>query len=99
MQPHCPKPTDTGRLCVRRINHSGPCTPAPTIPELLDFEAQNLPPARKGTAIEEQLGLPPARYYQLLNRAIDTQEALEHDPTLTYRLQARRQAASRNRTT
>lgn len=40
----------------------------------------------KEEAIRTELGLSPARYYQLLGRLIDTVEALEHDPMLVKRL-------------
>ena len=99
MQPYCGKPNDMGYRCVRRINHQGLCTPTPTVSTLLDFEARNLGPTEKILSIENDLGLPVARYYQLLNRAIDTQAALEHDAALTYRLQARRETGLRNRNT
>jgi len=40
----------------------------------------------KEEAIRTQLGMSPARYYQLLGRLIDTEQALEHDPLLVRRL-------------
>lgn len=40
----------------------------------------------KEEAIRAKLGMSPARYYQLLGRLIDTQQALEHDPLLVRRL-------------
>lgn len=40
----------------------------------------------KEEAIRAELGLTPARYYQLLGRLIDTAAALEHDPMLMGRL-------------
>lgn len=49
----------------------------------------------KDQAIGEQLEMSAVAYYQTLNRLIDTQEALAHDPTLVKRL--RRQRDSRQR--
>ncbi|MFT4219826.1 MAG: DUF3263 domain-containing protein [Microbacterium sp.] len=46
----------------------------------------------KEEAIRADLGLSPARYYQLLGRLIDTVEALEHDPMLVKRLRRVRDA-------
>ncbi len=55
----------------------------------------------KVRAARERLGLSPARYHQLLNRAIDLPEALAHDPMLVSRLrrirETRRQARSARR--
>lgn len=68
---------------------------------LLDFEATW---PRHSSAKEEMiridLKITPARYYQLLARAIDTREALEYDPMLTHRLRRirdQRQRALRSR--
>lgn len=61
--------------------------PSPGVPALLDFEArQPWGSPAKEHAILVDLGMRPARYYQLLNAAIQTREALEHDPELTHRL-------------
>ncbi|MFD5213058.1 DUF3263 domain-containing protein [Microbacterium sp. NPDC058345] len=40
----------------------------------------------KEETIRAQLGMSPARYYQLLGRLIETQQALEFDPLLVRRL-------------
>lgn len=40
----------------------------------------------KEEAVRTQLGMSAARYYQLLGRLIDTEQALEHDPLLVRRL-------------
>jgi hypothetical protein len=40
----------------------------------------------KDRAVRERLGLSPARYHQLLDRAIDRPEALVYDPMLVRRL-------------
>ncbi|WOQ69072.1 DUF3263 domain-containing protein [Microbacterium limosum] len=54
---------------------------------ILDFEADwRRHAGAKEEAIRSQLGLTPARYYQLLGRLIDTAEALAHDPLLVGRL-------------
>lgn len=41
---------------------------------------------QKDAAIREELGISPARYYQLLNALIDSPAALAHDPLLIKRL-------------
>jgi len=54
---------------------------------ILDFEGEwRRHRGAKEEAIRTELGLSPARYYQLLGRLIDTVEALEHDPMLVKRL-------------
>lgn len=40
----------------------------------------------KEEAIRSELGLAPARYYQLLGRLVDSPDALAHDPLLVNRL-------------
>jgi hypothetical protein len=54
--------------------------------ELLDFEAEH-PGHQPGKedAIIRQLGIPPARYYQLLHRAARSAEGIAYDP-ITARL-------------
>lgn len=62
---------------------------------ILAFEAKwGAHTGHKEEAIRRELGVTPARYYQLLGRAIDTREALEADPILVHRLQDER---ARNR--
>ncbi len=51
----------------------------------------------KEEAIRADLGLSPARYYQLLGRLIDTAEAQEHDPMLVKRLRRLRAARQQAR--
>lgn len=51
----------------------------------------------KEEAIRAQLGLSPARYYQLLGRLIDTTEAQQHDPMLVKRLRRLRDERARAR--
>lgn len=63
---------------------------------LLDFEARwQQHGAVKEEAIRSDLALSPARYYQLLNRLIDTADALAHDPLLVHRLRRLRDARAR----
>jgi Protein of unknown function (DUF3263) len=44
----------------------------------------------KAAAIRDELGMTPTGYYQALNGAIDTPEALQSHPVLVNRLRARR---------
>lgn len=63
---------------------------APTDEELLAFEARHLKhTTRKETAIRDELGITPARFYQLLGRLIWLEDALRIDPMLTNRLRKR----------
>ncbi|QAY58746.1 DUF3263 domain-containing protein [Microbacterium protaetiae] len=65
---------------------------------LLDFEAAwQRHGGAKEEAIRAELGLTPARYYQLLGRLIDTEDALAHDPMLVKRLQRIRDDRERSR--
>jgi hypothetical protein len=58
-----------------------------TAAEMLAFEAQwGKHTSWKEEAIRARFQIPPARFYQLLGRAIETQEALELDPMLVHRL-------------
>lgn len=52
----------------------------------------------KEETIRAELGMSPARYYQLLGRLIDTEEALEHDPLLVRRLRRIRDSRAARRT-
>ena len=64
--------------------------------DILDFEREWWKYAgAKEQAIRERFDLSPTRYYQLLNRIIDDESALEFDPMLVKRL--RRMRASRQR--
>lgn len=59
----------------------------PTDAELLAFEAKHpRHRAAKEHAIRVDLGIPVARYYQLLGRLTWTEEALQIDPMTTNRL-------------
>lgn len=65
---------------------------------LLDFEAEWPRHAgAKEEAIRVDLGLSPARYYQLLGRLIDTTDAQQYDPMLAGRLRRLRDARLRAR--
>lgn len=60
---------------------------------LLAFEAEwRRHGGAKEEAIRAEFGIPPARYYQLLDRLIDTADALAHDPLLVRRLRRLRDA-------
>ena len=52
-------------------------------------------PGAKETAIRERFGMPPTRYYQVLNALVDRPDALASDPLLVRRL--RRVRAGRRR--
>jgi hypothetical protein len=64
----------------------------------MDFERESwklgLPKER---AIRERFGFSTARYYQLLNRALDLPEAVAYDPMLVRRLRRVREARRRKR--
>ena len=65
--------------------------------EMLTFERHWWRQAgAKETAIRDRFGVPPTRYYQVLNALVDKPEALAADPLLVRRL--RRLRASRQRT-
>lgn len=67
--------------------------------DLLAFEDRwGTHTGNKEEAIRRELDLAPARYYQLLNRAIDSREALEVDPQLVRRLQRTRDQRRSERT-
>jgi hypothetical protein len=54
---------------------------------LLAFEAEwRRHAGAKEEAIRAEFSMPPARYYQLLGRVIDSDAALRHDPLLVRRL-------------
>ncbi len=66
--------------------------------EILDFErGWWKSPGTKERAVRERFGLSPARYYQLLNRLVDSPEALAYDPMLVKRLRRLRVARRRQR--
>ena len=70
----------------------------PRLRDILDFErAWWKHPGPKERAVRERFGLSPARYHQLLNRAVDLPEALAYDPMLVRRLRRLREARRRKR--
>ena len=70
----------------------------PRLRDVLDFErAWWKHPGPKERAVRERFGLSPARYHQLLNRAVDLPEALAYDPMLIRRLRRLREARRRKR--
>lgn len=68
-----------------------PLPPAkPTLAQLLDVERDHpRHTGRKDEAIRRGLGITPARYYQLLHRAIQEPDAAAADPILVGRLRNR----------
>ncbi|MEP6477823.1 MAG: DUF3263 domain-containing protein [Rhodoglobus sp.] len=75
---------------------------APPLADVLDFEAQiHGLPGQKQERIRTLFGLSNTRYHQILNRYINTREALELNPMLVKRLitqRDRRTAARASRT-
>ncbi|MEX8058553.1 DUF3263 domain-containing protein [Microbacterium sp. 16-032] len=63
--------------------------------ELLDFEeAWPRWSGRKDEAIRARFGVTPARYFQMLHRVLDTEDALTERPMLVLRLRRLRDAAA-----
>lgn len=59
----------------------------PTVPDLLDFERRHEKhTSRKEVLILDELGIKPARYYQLLLRAAQSLEGWAEDPMLCDRI-------------
>lgn len=54
-------------------------------------------PGAKERDILDAIGIPPTRYYQLLNELIDTPAAAQFDPALVARLRRRRAARGKLR--
>lgn len=55
--------------------------------QTLDMEAQWwATPGRKEAAISDQFGMSAPRYYQLLNRLLESQAAVEYDAVTVHRL-------------
>jgi hypothetical protein len=66
--------------------------------EMLTFERQWWRKAgAKETAIRDRFGVPPTRYYQVLNALVDRPDALAADPLLVRRLRRLRRARARTR--
>mgnify|MGYP000962749104 CR=1 FL=1 len=67
---------------------------------LLDFEARHPGhPGNKQQAIETELGITAARFYQLLSRAIEEPEAERLDPVLVHGLRRLRDRADQRHRT
>jgi hypothetical protein len=65
---------------------------------ILDFEREWWKYAgAKEQAVRERFDVSPTRYYQLLNRVIDAEEAEAYDPMLVKRLRRLRAARQRQR--
>lgn len=65
---------------------------------ILDFEREWWKFAgAKEQAIKDRFDLSPTRYYQLLNRVVDDEDALAYDPMLVKRLRRMRAARQRQR--
>lgn len=59
---------------------------------ILDFERDwKQHPGAKEDAIRQTFGLSPARYYQVLGKLMDSEDALAYDPMLVNRLQRLRE--------
>jgi Protein of unknown function (DUF3263) len=66
--------------------------------QIIDFERESWKlSVPKQRAIRERFGFSPARYHQLLNRAVDLDAALTYDPMLVRRLRRVREARRRKR--
>jgi hypothetical protein len=66
--------------------------------DMLTFERQWWRrPGAKETAIRDQFGVTPTRYYQVLNALVDRSDALAADPLLVRRLRRLRSARQRQR--
>jgi hypothetical protein len=66
--------------------------------EMLTFERQWWRrPGAKETAIRDQFGVTPTRYYQVLNALVDRSDALAADPLLIRRLRRLRSSRQRQR--
>lgn len=72
--------------------------PAPDMVTLLDFEEANPGTGgAKAALIRTTFHLNETRYYQALLQAINTPEALEHNPMLVHRLRDRRDRRNQER--
>jgi hypothetical protein len=83
----CAESVQVGPLELTRREH-----------EMLTFERQWWRQAgAKETAIRDRFGMPPTRYYQVLNALVDRPDALAADPLLVRRLRRVRTARQRTR--
>ena len=66
--------------------------------DILDFERTWWrSTGTKASAVRTRFGISATRYYQVLNRLLDQQEALEYDPMLVRRLRRLRERRRRER--
>ena len=99
--------TDAPPPAVSPPGHEGPCGASVQVAplelsrrehEMLTFERQWWRQAgAKETAIRDRFGMPPTRYYQVLNALVDRPDALAADPLLVRRLRRVRTARQRTR--
>ncbi|MEO6115982.1 MAG: DUF3263 domain-containing protein [Pseudolysinimonas sp.] len=78
-----------------------PTEEPPTVAQLLEFEDAHARDPHKSDLARTRWGYAPARYEQVLQLALATVEALEHNAELTHRLLRQREsrtAARGNRT-
>ena len=81
---------------MRRVSSSGAESDRLLL-AVLDIEALPSLEVPKERAARERLGLTPARYHQLLDRAIDQPSSLAHRPAVVLRLRRMREERRRLR--
>ncbi len=92
-------PASSDRSDIPSATPGGPSLPSRE-QRILVFERQWWAHAgAKEAAIRAEFGLPVARYYQVLNAALDLPEAILFDPMLVRRLQRMRDARTEARST
>ena len=105
------EPLEVIEPTVSEVTASSPVVPSPDASvqvqgselsrrdhEMLLFERQWWRRAgAKETAIRDLFGVPPTRYYQVLNALVDRPEALATDPLLVRRLRRLRSARQQKR--
>lgn len=70
----------------------------PTERAILEMERRTYRHAgAREQAIVAELGMTPTRYYQMLNRLLDDEAALAHDPVTVHRLRRLRDSRQRTR--
>jgi Protein of unknown function (DUF3263) len=66
--------------------------------QILDFEESWwVQPGSKASAIRDQLGMSPTRYYRHLAELVESEDAMAHAPLLIRRLRLRRRQRRRDR--
>ncbi|GAA4762802.1 DUF3263 domain-containing protein [Microbacterium gilvum] len=75
--------------------------PIPSPEQLIDFEREHwtTSPGTKEELVRHELGIPLARHYQLLARAVGDERGIRHDPLWAARIRRRMsdRAAERGR--